>query len=90
MVSVESPRIELGGQSAIEPALLGNTFTTQLIMLLNSLIVAATYLQDSSETSRAITAQKTRIAGQEIKSASQVLLNFLKTDNHLSKITYLK
>ena len=90
MVSIESPRIELGGQSAIEPALLGNTFTTQLIMLLNSLIVAATYLQDSSETSRAITAQKTRIAGQEIKSASQVLLNFLKTDNHLSKITYLK
>jgi hypothetical protein len=90
IVSVESPRIELGGESAKEQAILGNAFTTEFIRLLKTFVDAAALLKDSGDGRKAVRAQKTRVASTKMQDASQAMLNFLNTDNHLSKITYLK
>jgi hypothetical protein len=89
-ISVESPRIELGGSSAIEPAMLGNDFTSKLIELLETFIIASNYIQNSSESDPATTAINIHIGGLKMLDASQKMLDYLKTEKHLSKITYLK
>jgi hypothetical protein len=89
-VVINSPKIQLGDELAREQAMLGTTFTIQLKRLLENLISAASYLQDASTTDPGTTAVKTRIAGKEIQHASQVMLNYLNEDLHLSKTTYIK
>jgi len=87
---INSPKIQLGDEFAREQAMLGTTFTIQLKRLLENLISAAGYLQDASTSDPGTTAVKARIAGKEMQHASQVMLNYLNEELHLSKTTYIK
>tara|TARA_R110000868_G_scaffold17175_2_gene75793 strand:+ start:2278 stop:3513 length:1236 start_codon:yes stop_codon:yes gene_type:complete len=89
-VVVNSNKILLGDELASEQAMLGTTFTIQLKRLLENLVSAASYLQDASTSNPGTTAVKARIAGKQIKQASQDMLTYLNEELHLSKTTYIK
>jgi hypothetical protein len=89
-VVINSPKIQLGDEFAREQAMLGTTFTIQLKRLLDSLICISGNLQQASTSDIASSMLNVFIAGKELQNASQVMLNYLNEDLHLSKTTYIK
>jgi hypothetical protein len=62
----------------------------QLKRLLDSLIGISGNLQQASTSDIASSMLNVFIAGKELQHASQVMLNYLNEDLHLSKTTYIK
>jgi hypothetical protein len=89
-VIVNSPKISLGDEFATESAMLGDSFTIQLVRMLENLKNAGNRLQGASTTNPGAAAQSIRIAGKEIENASNVMINYLNEKLHLSKIVNLK
>jgi len=87
---VTSDKILLGDAFAKESAILGDTFTTQLSRLLDSLKNAGLRMQGASTTNPGAAAQQMRIAGKEIESATIAMINFLNQRLHLSNTVNLK
>jgi hypothetical protein len=87
---VTSPKILLGDAFATESAVLGDTFTFQLVRMLDSLKNAANRLQGASTTNPGAAAQSIRIAGKEIENATSTMINFLNEKIHLSKVVNVK
>lgn len=88
--TVTSNRILLGDAFATEAAMLGDTFTLQLVRMLENLKNAGNRLQGASTTNPGAAAQSIRIAGKEIESSTNVMINFLNEKLHLSKVVNLK
>ena len=89
-VIVNSPKICFGDEFATESAMLGDSFTVQLVRMLENLKNAGNRLQGASTTNPGAAAQSIRIAGKEIENASNVMINYLNEKLHLSKIVNLK
>jgi hypothetical protein len=87
---VTSNKILLGDGFATESAMLGDSFTTQLVRMLENLKNAGNRLQGASTTNPGAAAQSIRIAGKEIENATNVMINYLNERLHLSKIVNLK
>jgi hypothetical protein len=89
-IIVNSPKICFGDEFATESAMLGDSFTTQLVRMLENLKNAGNRLQGASTTNPGAAAQSIRIAGKEIENATNVMINYLNDKLHLSKIVNLK
>jgi hypothetical protein len=89
-VIVNSPKICFGDEFATESAMLGDTFTIQLVRMLENLKNAGNRLQGASTTNPGAAAQSIRIAGKEIENATNVMINYLNEKLHLSKIVNIK
>jgi hypothetical protein len=89
-VIINSPKICFGDEFATESAMLGDTFTIQLVRMLENLKNAGNRLQGASTTNPGAAAQSIRIAGKEIENATNVMINYLNEKLHLSKIVNLK
>jgi hypothetical protein len=87
---VTSNKILLGDGFATESAMLGDSFTTQLVRMLENLKNAGNRLQGASTTNPGAAAQSIRIAGKEIENATNVMINYLNERLHLSKIVNIK
>jgi hypothetical protein len=87
---ITSNRINLGDDFATESAMLGDTFTLQLVRLLENLKNAGNRLQGASTTNPGAAAQSIRIAGKEIENSTSVMINFLNERLHLSKVVNVK
>lgn len=89
-VIVNSPKISLGDEFVKEPAILGDTFTTELIRMLQCIESAGNNLTGFSTSSPGASATLITTAGQDIKAATSTMIQFLRGETHLSKIVNLK
>lgn len=87
---ITSEKILLGDTFVTEQAMLGNVFTKQLIRMLESINVASTLLKGASTTNPGAAAMSIRAAGVKMEKASQIMINYLNNEYHLSKIVKLK
>jgi hypothetical protein len=91
-ILLDSKIIELGpkAQTLGEPIILGETFTTQLILLLNNLSNAGILLSQASETNLAASMQLIASAGQTINKETNRLIQVLNKKVILSKTTFTR
>jgi hypothetical protein len=85
-VVINSKKILVGDEFATESAVLGDTFTKQLIKFIEDLEKAGSILKTISQAN--IT--PAQIAGESIRDTSKKMAGFLKDRLHLSKIVNLK